>query len=266
MYNLIKCSSQYGRDEDMQNEMVHPPERPWKWFYPLYQKDCVEGNMVQERSGRVSLARTVLCWAHITFKRLLHIKSLVTIASHTNSSLHVCRFSSEPKKNWWMQSEKNKYSRESPDTDVFWASPCGDGTRKQAQNGGGAFSIGYVFSSWRFHGITYTLGTTGLFAAGIFGVGRGPKRKVPKPEKAPEKSPAPRVHKILQEWLKWHEQCDKRSFLQCLFSANRFNANTEIINKKNNLRRKISFIRSPINQEIKHHNGRELPLLSACPC
>ena len=119
MYNLIKCSSQYGRDEDMQNEMVHPPERPWKWFSPLYQKDCVEGNMVQERSGRVSLARTVLCWAHITFKRLLHIKSLVTIASQTNSSLHVCRFSSEPKKNWWMQSEKNKYSRESPDTDVF---------------------------------------------------------------------------------------------------------------------------------------------------
>ena len=184
-----------------------------KMVFPLYQNVCVAGNMLQERSGRVSLARTVLCWAHITFKRLLRIKSLVTIASHTNSSLHVCRFSSEPKKNWWMQSEKNKYSRESPDTDVFWASPCGDGTRKQAQNGGGAFSIGYVFSSWRFHGITYTLGTTGLFAAGIFGVGRRPKRKVPKPEKAPEKSPAPRVYKILQEWLKWHEQCDKRSFL-----------------------------------------------------
>ena len=143
------------------DEMVHPPERPWKWFSPLYQKDCVEGNMVQERSGRVSLARTVLCWAHITFKHLLRrlrMKSLVTIASHTNSSLHVCRYSSEPMKNWWMQSEKNKYSQESPDTDVIWASPCEDGTRKQAQNGGGAFSIGYVLSSWRFHGITYTLG------------------------------------------------------------------------------------------------------------
>jgi len=100
-----------------------------------------------------------------------------------------------------MQSENNKYSRESPDTDVIWASPCEDGTRKQAQNGGGAFSIGYVLSSWRFHGITYTLGTTGFFsrAAGIFGVGRRPKRKVPKPEKAPEKSLAPRVHKILQQ-------------------------------------------------------------------
>ena len=102
MYNLIKCSLQYGRDQDMHwDEMVHPPERPWKWFSPLYQKDCVEGNMVQERSGRVSLARTVLCWAHITFKHLLRrlrMKSLVTIASHTNSSLHVCRFSSEPRK------------------------------------------------------------------------------------------------------------------------------------------------------------------------
>ena len=100
-----------------------------------------------------------------------------------------------------MQTEKNQYPRESPDTDVIWASPCEDGTRKQAQNGGGAFSIGYVLSSWRFHGITYTLGTTGFFsrAAGIFGVGRKPKRKVPKPEKAPEKSLAPRVHKILQE-------------------------------------------------------------------
>ena len=162
MYNLIKCSLQYGRDQDMHwDEMVHPPERPWKWFSPLYQKDCVEGNMVQERSGRVSLARTVLCWAHITFKHLLRrlrMKSLVTIASHTNSSLHVCRYSSEPMKNWWMQTEKNKYSRESLETDVIWASPCGDGTRKQAQNGGGAFSIGYVLSSWRFHGITYTLG------------------------------------------------------------------------------------------------------------
>ena len=205
MYNLIKCSLQYGRDQDMHwDEMVHPPERPWKWFSPLYQKDCVAGNMVQERSGRVSLARTVLCWAHITFKHLLRrlrMKSLVTIASHTNSSLHVCRYSSEPMKNWWMQTEKNQYSRESPDTDVIWASPCGDGTCKQAQNGGGAFSIGYVLSSWDFHGITYTLGTTGLFsrAAGIFGVGRKPKRKVPKPEKAPEKSLAPRVHKILQE-------------------------------------------------------------------
>ena len=198
--------------------MVHPPERPWKWFYPVYQKDCVAGNMVQERSGRVSLARTVLCWAHITFKRLLRrlrMKSLVTIASHTDTSLHVCRFSSEPMKYWWMQTEKNKYSRESPDTDVIWASPCGGGTRKQAQNGGGAFSIGYVLSSWRFHGITYTLGTTGFSsrAAGIFGVGGTPKRKVPKPEKAPEKSLAPRVHNILQEWLKWHEQCDKRSFV-----------------------------------------------------
>ena len=205
MYNLIKCSLQYGRDQDMHwDEMVHPPERPWKWFSPLYQKDCVEGNMVQERSGRVSLARTVLCWAHITFKHLLRrlrMKSLVTIAFHTNSSLHVCRFSSEPKKNWWMQSEKNKYSQKSPDTDVIWASPCEDGTRKQAQNGGGAFNIGYVLSSWDFHGITYTLGTTGLFsrAAGIFGVGRKPKRKVPKPEKAPETSLSPRVHKILQE-------------------------------------------------------------------
>ena len=90
-----------------------------------------------------------------------------------------------------MQTEKNKYSRESPDTDVIWASPCGDGTRKQAQNGGGAFSIGYVLS----------MGTTGfsLRGAEIFGVGRRPKRKVPKPEKAPEKSLAPRVHKILQE-------------------------------------------------------------------
>ena len=138
-----------------------PPERPWKWFSPLYQNVGVAGNMVQERSGRVSLARTVLCWAHITFKHLLRrlrMKSLVTIASHTNSSLHVCRYSSEPMKNWWMQTEKNQYSRESPDTDVIWASPCGDGTCKQAQNGGGAFSIGYVLSSWRFHGITYTLG------------------------------------------------------------------------------------------------------------
>ena len=136
--NLIGSSLLYGRDEDMQDEMVHPPERPWKWFSPLYQKDCVEGNMVQERSGRVSLARTVLCWAHITFKSLLRrlrMKSLVTMASHTNKSLHVCRFSCEPKKNWWMQTEKNKYSRESPDTDVIWASPCGDKTRKQAQNG-----------------------------------------------------------------------------------------------------------------------------------
>ena len=125
------------------------------------QKVCVAGNIVQERSGRVSLARTVLCWAHITFKSLLRrlrMKSLVTMASHTNRSLHVCRFSCEPKKHWWMQTEKNKYSRESPDTDVIWASPCGDKTRKQAQNGGGAFSIGYVLSSWRFHGITYTLG------------------------------------------------------------------------------------------------------------
>ena len=145
MYNLIKCSLQYGRDEDMQNEMVHPPERPWKWFSPLYQNVCVAGNMVQERSGRVSLARTVLCWAHITFKRLLRrlrMKSLVTIAFHTNSSLHVCRFSSEPKKNWWMQTEKPRESS-------VWAESRSEKYRK--------------------------------------------------PEKAPEKSLAPRVHKILQE-------------------------------------------------------------------
>lgn len=50
-------------------------------------------------------------------------------------------------------------------------------------------------------------------AAGIFGVGRRPNRKIPKLEKAPKKSLAPRVHKILQEGLKWHEQCDNRSFL-----------------------------------------------------
>ena len=114
-----------------------------------------------------------------------------------------------------MQTEKNKYSRESLETDVIWASPCGDGTRKQAQNGGGAFSIGYALSSWRFHGITYTLGTTGFFSrdVGIFGVGAKAKRKVTKLEKAPKKSLAPRVHKILQEGLKWHEQCDNRSFV-----------------------------------------------------
>ena len=117
---------------------------------------------VQGGSGRVSPVRPVLCWTHITFKlllRRLRMKSLVTIASHTDRSLHVCRFSSESKKNWWMQTEKKKNSQGSPDTDVIWASPRGDGTRNQAQKGRGAFSIGHVLSSWLFHRLKYTLGT-----------------------------------------------------------------------------------------------------------
>ena len=77
-------------------------------------------------------------------------------------------------------------------TKVLWGSSRGDGTRDQAQNGGGAFSIGHVLSSWRFHGMI-------PWVPKVF-------PRVPlessvwaEPEKAPEKSLAPSVHKILQE-------------------------------------------------------------------
>ena len=98
-----------------------------------------------------------------------------------------------------MQTEKKINSQGSPDTDVIWASPSGDGPRNQAQKGCSAFSIGRVLSSWLFHRLKYTLDTRGFFssAAGIFGVDGRPKPQVAKPEKAPEKSLAPRVNKIL---------------------------------------------------------------------
>ena len=94
---------QYGHEEDTREERENLPERPWKSFPALYHRACLTGNMVQKISGRVSLARPVLCWAHITFKpllRRLRMKSLVTIASHTH---------------------------------VLWASSRGDGTRDQAK-------------------------------------------------------------------------------------------------------------------------------------
>ena len=102
--------------------------------------------MVQKISGRVSLARPVLCWAHITFKPLLRRLCMKSSCNHCFPHTRSLCF-------------------------VAWGRNAGP------SRNGSSFNTGHVLSSRRFHRIKYIVCTTGFFspAAGIFGVSRRPK-------------------------------------------------------------------------------------------